>query len=245
MCELQIRLPKATSQCLCAPDTCVVLWMQHSTKWSNLTFCFWGLCSKKRKEENHKIEDGFSGVQSLCSLGAYRSTNIRQRFYFCVSQTHSLVFVGIFLSFFLIVWAVREGVLTGFWMRRSSPPPVLPCVRPAGHRGLLHHGVRRPAVLRLPGLPDVSVGHCHRHGQAQVHHQAGTTFLRPARPPMTASLPLSVRGYSGRFCSNQPFFPPHLRCESGGWREVECFPFHWWVPGWVCKLWCNFHLQCY
>lgn len=51
MSELQIRLQEATSQSLCAPDTCVVLWMQHFTKWSNLTLCFWGLCSQKGKKE--------------------------------------------------------------------------------------------------------------------------------------------------------------------------------------------------
>lgn len=30
--------------------------------------------------------------------------------------------------------------------------------------------------------------------------------LRPARPPMTASLPLPLRGCYGHLCSNQPFF---------------------------------------
>lgn len=56
---------------------------------------------------------------------------------------------------------------------RSSPLTVLPRVRPAGHRGLLHHGVRRPAVLRLPRLAHVRVGHRHRDGPPKVHHQTG------------------------------------------------------------------------
>lgn len=46
-------------------------------------------------------------------------------------------------------------------------------MRPAGHRGLLHHGVRRPAVLRLPRVAHVRVGDCHSDGQAKVHHQTG------------------------------------------------------------------------
>lgn len=71
-------------------------------------------------------------------------------------------------------------------------------MRPAGHRGLLHYGVRRPAVLRLPGLPDVSVGHRHRHGQAQVHHQAGRT------PAATRSPSDEAPGGKG---------------EGGGWGE--------------------------
>lgn len=138
---------------------------------------------KKKEEENHKTQDRLSSVQSLCSLGACRSTNIRfmvEILFLCFANALACLCVVFFCLFFSPLWAVREvyWFASDRWLRRSSPPSVLPCVRPAGHRGLLHHGVRRPAVLRLPGVPDVSVGHRHRHGQAQVHHQAGRT---PAR----------------------------------------------------------------
>lgn len=150
--------------------------MQHFTKWSNLTFFFWGLCSKRgKKKENHKIQDGFSWVQSLCSLGAYRETNIHlvaEILFLCFASA-----LACLCGYVPVLGAVRSVYwLCSDWrLCRSSPPSVLPCLRPARHCGLLHHGVRRPTVLRLPGLADVSMGHRHRHGQTQVHHQAGTT----------------------------------------------------------------------
>lgn len=78
--------------------------------------------------------------------------------------------------------------------------------------------------------------------------------LRPARPPMRrpaggggVARVEEGRGVTAAFVpSTRPtVFPPHLRRKRGGWREVECLPFHCGEPEWICQSRCNFHLQCY
>nr|XP_048690646.1 transmembrane protein 8B isoform X1 [Caretta caretta] len=99
-------------------------------------------------------------------------------------------------------------------------------LRPAGHRRVLHHGVRRAAVLRLPGLPYVRLGHRHRHGAAPAPRQAGAVPAgrhaalhgpaagppRALEPPRAQSLRRGDHGYRLDGAQHPPasLLPPHV-----------------------------------